>query len=275
MIFSILQLNNASDNVAYVWCPQENQLKFLEFIYLSSAILLSLILVVIFNSVLFTNIEDLFEYHPIVCLGFLTMWIVNHSIDIHHLTTKSLTVSNEARISKITIEVAIESVVGLIFGFGVYRFKAQKEKHKRVWFIIYGMIFSTAGTSLILYSPPQIFFVSVYPVEILSTWGFILVCVASFFVWPFTIKQFCCQNKIHGAKYEYCAQGIFYILSYTLLIFLTYSFILLYLTAMNSLKRSPGSQLLQGMFALFPPIVATLLGFVLPFVDRKLKIILK
>lgn len=176
---------------------------------------------------------------------------------------------------KFATKVTVEIISGLCGG-GVCILKEEEANTnicKRAKFAFYGFILSTAGTSLALYSPPQIFFLSVYPVEILSTCGFALVCIAAFFMWPFMVKQFYNKNKTvfvsSCCKCTKCtAKGVFYILSYTLLVFLTYSFILLYLAALNTLKRSPGSQLLELALALFPPILGALLGFVL---HRKFK----
>ena len=107
-------------------------------------------------------------------------------------------------------------------------------------------------------------------------WFYAGLYIVAFFIWSM-VKQFYNKNiakdSADNKKCNKCAcrsvccvcRTLLYIISYT------FSFILLYLTALNSLKRSPGSQLLEWTFGLLPPVLGTVLGFVLRGVDQMLK----
>ena len=163
-------------------------------------------------------------------------------------------------------------VLCMIFDFVyVCKYRKPPEALKTAYYAV----IVTFGWSMLRQLTMLLFFTFVYPIEAISTVGIVAFGIIFAFIWAYLSKGV--YEKVVNIDnfYVKCPFLITYILIDVFVYFsinaITYFAIMVYITFLNSLSKSPDSQVLQLICAFLPPLLAAGFTFYLKRRTKKEK----
>ena len=236
-------------------------------------IISSVSIIFLFYIIPYTKSDDLCKQYPLVWIGFALQWLGNIGLEIDHIkeTYDHGIYSNMRIVIMVVVQLALD-VLSMIFVF-VYVYKFRKSP-KILKTANYAMII-TFSWSLLRQLIMLLFFTSIYPIEAISTVGIVAFGIIFAFIWAYLSKGV--YEKVVNIDnfYVKCPFLITYILIDMFVYFsinaITYFAIMVYITFLNSLSKSPDSQVLQLICAFLPPLLAAGFTFYLKRRTKKEK----
>ena len=254
----------SNDSSTYLWKPT-SKITFIEIIYII-IVVTSMVASICLILIPYTKLDHLFEHYPSVWIGFILQWFGNTGLEIYHIVyvetlpyDPSYRLYGSIRIGMLVGQASFDALCISLVSITVHKCASQP-----LGKALYCAAITTFSLSLLRQIISQIFFMPVYPIEIISTLGIVALGIVITFKWASLSKilpdhKIMQNNNIIIVKcldlslpkfLTYVLNTVVYVLINTF----TYLVIMLYITFLNSFQKSPFSLLLQIIFALLPSL---------------------
>ena len=214
--------------------------------------------------------EEVYDNYFTVIFSLIILWISDIGLEIYHIVKirdqKSYMIE---RIVSLIVFKVFEIIATSIFVAIYYKYKELNKKKLELY--IYTFIITIISISLIRQTIPQLFFASIYTVEIIAANGIVALNIVTSFILAFMIeKLYNDQNddepQERNSECTCCHVTFYYIVNmliYLLILIIMYFIIIAYTTLLYSLKKSPNSQVVPTILAIIPPTLVAVFSFAL------------
>ena len=241
----------------YLWKPSSggNEVTFIEVIFLVIVFLSLLVFAIFLCPIPYNKLGYLYEKYTSVWVGAMIQGIGHFGLEVSH----TILTYEESYYSSMRILICIQVLLACltIFFYYMYLILRKKQPHSKA---AYCAIITIFGLCLVCQIIPLIFFMAIYPIEIISTVGLVALGEVIIFTWASMSKRL--TQRLSTKKCYYLLSVICSFL-YVPINVVMYFVIVLYITFLNSLQKSPDSQIIQLIFALLPPTATAIFSYVL------------
>ena len=251
-----IKANNAS--LTYIWKPisKTDPMNFIEIIYTMVVLTISSVSIVfLFYIIPYSKSDELCEQYPLVWIGFVVQWWSSIGLEIYHAKeTYDHSIYGNMRI---LIMVVAQPVIDIICLFIFLCMRKCRKPPKTLKAVAYYAMIITFSWSLLRKLIMVLFYAFVYAAEPISTIGIVAFGVIFTVVWSYLSKGV--YEKVLTINTS-CVKWLFLIVFGLIDVFIyfsinaiTYFAIMVYITFLNSLPKSPADGLVLKLICAFIP----------------------